>query len=131
MLYHFIYCTIITIIYFYLALLDYLREESNIMPRVGAIGVGGLTGLILGLRGRTFKRLAYSSTGALAMAALCYPRKAEEGFNMAKHYVNVGYNFIYGGNVRSFFSKLLSVDSSTPEKHCSTCEYSDLEYLNM
>lgn len=80
------------------ALLDYLREESNVMPRMGAIGIGGLTGLILGLRGRTFKRLVYSSTGALTMAALCYPKKAEEGVDLAKHYINVGYNFIYGGN---------------------------------
>lgn len=79
------------------ALLDYLREESNVMPRMGAIGIGGLTGLILGLRGRTFKRLVYSSTGALTMGAICYPKKAEEGFDMAKHYINIGYNFIYGG----------------------------------
>lgn len=68
------------------------------IPRVGAIGIGGLAGLILGLRGRTFKRVVYSSTGALAMASLCYPKKAAEGVDLAKHYVNVGYNFIYGGN---------------------------------
>lgn len=70
------------------------------MPRMGAIGIGGLAGLVLGLRGRTFKRVMYTSTGALVMAALCYPKKAEEGLNAAKHYVNVGYNFIYGGNGR-------------------------------
>lgn len=68
------------------------------MPRMGAIGIGGLAGLILGLRGRMFKRIVYSSTGAITMAAICYPKKTEEGFNMAKHYVNVGYNFVYGGN---------------------------------
>lgn len=88
----------ITRLFIFSALLDYLREESNIMPRVGAIGIGGLAGLILGLRGRTFKKVIYSSTGALSMAGLCYPKKAEEGFDLAKHYVNVGYNFIYGGN---------------------------------
>lgn len=68
------------------------------MPRVGAIAIGGLAGLVLGLRGRTFKRLVYSSTGALTTAAICYPKKAEEGLDAAKHYINVGYNFIYGGN---------------------------------
>ncbi|CAL1679108.1 unnamed protein product [Lasius platythorax] len=78
------------------SLLDYLREESNVMPRVGAIAIGGLAGLVLGLRGRTFKRLVYSSTGALTTAAICYPKKAEEGLDAAKHYINVGYNFIYG-----------------------------------
>lgn len=85
------------------AMVDYLREESNFMPRMGAIGIGGLAGLILGLRGRTFKRVVYASTGALAMAALCYPKKAEEGVEAAKHYVRISYNFIYGGklNIRS------------------------------
>ncbi|EFN78829.1 hypothetical protein EAI_04319 [Harpegnathos saltator] len=78
------------------SLLDYVREESNVIPRMGAIGIGGLAGLIFGLRGRSFKRLVYSSTGALTMAALCYPKKAEEGFDLVKHYTNVGYNFIYG-----------------------------------
>ncbi|XP_028049592.2 MICOS complex subunit MIC27 isoform X1 [Monomorium pharaonis] len=78
------------------SLLDYLREESNVMPRMGAIAIGGIAGLVLGLRGRKFKRIMYSSAGALTMAAICYPKKAEEGFDMAKHYVNVGYNFIYG-----------------------------------
>ncbi|XP_011869916.1 PREDICTED: MICOS complex subunit Mic27 isoform X2 [Vollenhovia emeryi] len=78
------------------SLLDYLREESNVMPRMGAIAIGGIAGLVLGLRGRRFKRIVYSSAGALSMAAVCYPKKAEEGFDMAKHYANVGYNFIYG-----------------------------------
>lgn len=78
------------------SLLDYLREESNVMPRMGAIAIGGIAGLVLGLRGRKFKRIMYSSAGALTMAAICYPKKAEEGFDLAKHYVNVGYNFIYG-----------------------------------
>jgi len=68
------------------------------MPRMGAIAIGGIAGLILGLRGRKFKRIMYSSMGALSIAAICYPKKAEEGFDMAKHYVNVSYNFIYGGN---------------------------------
>ncbi|XP_020284011.1 MICOS complex subunit MIC27 isoform X2 [Pseudomyrmex gracilis] len=78
------------------SMVDYLREESNVMPRMGAIGIGGLAGLVLGLRGRTFKRVVYTSTGALAMAALCYPKKAEEGVETAKHYIRISYNFIYG-----------------------------------
>lgn len=77
-------------------LVDYLRDEMNVLPRVGAIGIGGLTGLMLSIRGGTFKRLVYTSTFAGAVGAACYPKKAEEGFNMAKHYANVSYNFIYG-----------------------------------
>ncbi|KYM75466.1 Regulator of G-protein signaling 6 [Atta colombica] len=78
------------------SLLDYLREESNVMPRMGAIAIGGIAGLVLGLRGRKFKRIMYSSAGALSMAAICYPKKTKEGFDITKHYMNVAYNFIYG-----------------------------------
>ena len=68
------------------------------MPRMGAIAIGGIAGLVLGLRGRKFKRIMYSSAGALSMAAICYPKKTKEGFDITKHYMNVAYNFIYGGN---------------------------------
>jgi len=79
-----------------LLMLDYLREESNMMPRLGAVGIGGLTGLIFSLRGGKFKRLVYTSTGALSVAAVCYPKQAQESVTMVKHYANIGYNFVYG-----------------------------------
>ncbi|XP_012262686.2 MICOS complex subunit MIC27 [Athalia rosae] len=77
-------------------LYDYLREESNAAPRMGAIGIGALTGLIFGLRGGAFKKTFYTSTGALAVAAFCYPKQASEGVELVKHYANIGYNFAYG-----------------------------------
>ncbi|XP_058802714.1 uncharacterized protein LOC131670803 isoform X1 [Phymastichus coffea] len=76
--------------------LDYLREETNVMPRIGAVGLGGLTGLILGLRGGKFKKFVYSYTGAVVVASICYPKQAQEATVLAKYYVNVGYNFLYG-----------------------------------
>ncbi|XP_012285707.1 MICOS complex subunit MIC27 [Orussus abietinus] len=77
-------------------MLDYLQQENSTLPRLGAVSVGGLTGLILGLRGGKFKKLVYTSTGALTMAAVCYPRQAQEGVDLVKHYVNISYNFVYG-----------------------------------
>ncbi|XP_043275923.1 MICOS complex subunit MIC27 [Venturia canescens] len=79
-----------------LLMLDYLREESNMMPRLGAVGIGGLAGLIFSLRGGKFKRFIYTSTGALSVAAVCYPKQAQESFSLVKHYANIGYNFVYG-----------------------------------
>ncbi|XP_014223482.1 MICOS complex subunit MIC27 [Trichogramma pretiosum] len=76
--------------------LEMLREETNVLPRIGAVGVGGLSGLILGLRGGKFKKLVYSTTGALIVASICYPKQAQEGMILAKYYMNVGYNFFYG-----------------------------------
>ncbi|KAK2577546.1 hypothetical protein KPH14_003629 [Odynerus spinipes] len=77
-------------------LVEYLHEEDSTMPRLGAVAIGGLTGLILGLRGGFLKRSIYFSTGAFTVGAICYPRKAQEGFQHAKYYANIGYNFIYG-----------------------------------
>ena len=78
-------------------LIDYLREGPNTGPRIGAITVGGLLGFLLGIRGGKFKKLVYTSTGSLAVAGFIYPDKAQSGFEFAKHYTSIGYNFIYGG----------------------------------
>ncbi|XP_053680526.1 MICOS complex subunit MIC27 [Anopheles nili] len=79
---------------------DYLHQEDNTMPRVGAIAIGGLAGLIFGLRGGFFKRVIYTSIGAGGVASICYPQEAEmyaqHGLVEAKKYATIGYNFVYG-----------------------------------
>ncbi|XP_073985182.1 MICOS complex subunit 26/27 isoform X5 [Rhodnius prolixus] len=80
--------------------LKYLREESNVAPRIGAIAVGGLSGYILALRRGIFRKLIYTSIGAGGMAALCYPREAKEysheALQLLKRYIIIGYHFING-----------------------------------
>ncbi|XP_044266641.1 MICOS complex subunit MIC27 isoform X2 [Tribolium madens] len=82
-------------------LLKYLRQEDNTTPKAGAIAIGGLTGFIFGLRGRFFKRTLYTATGALGMAAVCYPKEASEYSQIAiaeaRKYAVIAYNFAYGG----------------------------------
>ena len=82
------------------ATLAFLKEEENYLPRIGAISLGGLTGIIFGLRGGWIRRITYGAAGSLAMSALCYPRQAsevsQEALIYAKKYVVVTYNFIYG-----------------------------------
>ncbi|XP_062562020.1 MICOS complex subunit MIC27 isoform X2 [Armigeres subalbatus] len=79
---------------------DYLNEEDNTMPRVGAIAIGGLAGLIFGLRGGFIRRLLYTSVGAGGVASVCYPQEAElyaqHGLVEAKKFATIGYNFVYG-----------------------------------
>ncbi|XP_076394747.1 MICOS complex subunit 26/27 isoform X2 [Megachile rotundata] len=77
-------------------IVDYLQDEANLMPRIGAVGIGGLSGLILGLRGGMFKRLLYTTTGASIIGCICFPKEAKETFNTVEHYGNITYNFIYG-----------------------------------
>jgi MICOS complex subunit MIC27 len=101
--------------------LDYLRQEENNIPRVGAVAMAGMAGLIFGLRGGFFKKLIYTSTAAtgwfwprniarfffiiiqfLGMAALCYPHQAvlitKDVLDNSKKYASIGYNFINGGS---------------------------------
>jgi len=79
---------------------DYLNEEDNTVPRIGAVAVGGLAGLIFGLRGGFFKRLVYTSIGAGGVASICYPKEAkiytEQALVETRKYGNIGYNFVYG-----------------------------------
>ncbi|XP_055541957.1 MICOS complex subunit MIC27 isoform X2 [Wyeomyia smithii] len=79
---------------------DYLNQEDNTLPRVGAIAIGGLSGLIFGLRGGFFRRLLYTSIGGAGVASICYPQEAEmyaqHGLVEAKKYATIGYNFVYG-----------------------------------
>lgn len=70
------------------------------MPRVGAIAIGGVAGLIFGLRGGFIRRVLYMSVGAGSVASICYPQEAEvyaqHGLVEAKKYATIGYNFVYG-----------------------------------
>lgn len=47
------------------ATVDYITDEENVMPRAGAITIGGLAGLIIGARrrGGLVKKVLYTSTG--------------------------------------------------------------------
>ncbi|XP_055377844.1 MICOS complex subunit MIC27 [Condylostylus longicornis] len=79
---------------------DYLNQPENTMPRVGAIAVGGLAGLIFSLRGGFIKRVLYTGIGAGAIASICYPDEAAKygdvALKEAAKGINIGYNFVFG-----------------------------------
>ncbi|XP_068218058.1 fap1 adhesin-like isoform X2 [Palaemon carinicauda] len=82
--------------------IDYISDEENMLPRVGAITIGGLAGLVLGARkkGGLAKKAFYTSAGITATASMCYPRQAyqisQQAYGTAKEYANIGYNFVAG-----------------------------------
>jgi hypothetical protein len=78
--------TIIHLTFFWFISLMHL---SSRMPRVGAIAISSLAGVVLGVRGGFFRKLFYASVTGSAMGAVCYPREA-------KKYATVVYNFAYG-----------------------------------
>lgn len=84
------------------ALITYLSEESDDKTRMGVIGIGALTGYLLGLRGGILRRLFYSGVVATGMSAICYPNEtyafSQSTIEESKKFVKIAYNFIYGGN---------------------------------
>ncbi|KAI8121728.1 hypothetical protein FF38_04010 [Lucilia cuprina] len=80
--------------------IDYLNQPHNLMPRTGAIAIGGLSGFIFAARGGFIKKVLYTTIGAGAVASLCYPRQAEQFatealFEARKGYA-IAYNFVKG-----------------------------------
>ncbi|KAI5635841.1 apolipoprotein O domain-containing protein [Phthorimaea operculella] len=81
-------------------IVKYLREEENKDIRYGAVGMGGLTGFIFGLRGGIIRRVFYAGIGTTIMGAVCFPEETKELAHqngvLAKQYINIAYNFLYG-----------------------------------
>ncbi|XP_047506832.1 MICOS complex subunit MIC27-like isoform X4 [Pieris napi] len=81
-------------------IVQYLREEENKQARYGAVAMGGLTGFIFGLRGGFIKRVFYATLGTTAMGYVCFPEETKQIMNengtLAKQYINIAYNFLYG-----------------------------------
>ncbi|KPJ17822.1 hypothetical protein RR48_06628 [Papilio machaon] len=81
-------------------IVKYLREEDNKDIRYGAVVMGGLTGFIFGLRGGFIRRVFYAGIGTTAMGAICFPEEtkdlAKNNGALAKQYINIAYNFLYG-----------------------------------
>ncbi|CAK1600279.1 unnamed protein product [Parnassius mnemosyne] len=81
-------------------IVQYLREEDNKEVRYGAVAMGGLTGFIFGLRGGIIRRVFYAGIGTAAMGGICFPEETKEiakrNGALAKQYINIAYNFLYG-----------------------------------
>ncbi|XP_053601230.1 MICOS complex subunit MIC27 isoform X2 [Plodia interpunctella] len=85
-------------------IVKYLREEENKDVRYGAVVMGGLTGLIFGLRGGFIRRVIYTGVGTTTMGLVCFPEDTKEIVKsngvLAKQYINIAYNFLYGGSFK-------------------------------
>ena len=58
--------------------LDYVRAETNLIPKVVLISLSGLSGLLIGFRRSTFRKFLYSTALGTGAAALCFPKEAKD-----------------------------------------------------
>ncbi|KOX75213.1 Apolipoprotein O-like [Melipona quadrifasciata] len=75
---------------------DYLQDEANLIPRIGAVGIGGLSGLVLSLRRGIPTKLVATTAGASIVGCICFPKEAQQVANTLGHYRNITFNFIFG-----------------------------------
>lgn len=79
---------------------DYLSREENHIPRAGAVVLGAMSGIIMGIRGGIFRKAFYGLIGTGIMGSICYPKETEEitqvALGEAKKGVSVAVNFAYG-----------------------------------
>ncbi|CAI4221561.1 unnamed protein product [Auanema sp. JU1783] len=54
---------------------SYVQDEWTVLPKAGAITVGGMAGFVLGLKRGSFGRVLTTATGLATMAAFCYPHE--------------------------------------------------------
>lgn len=57
--------------------LDYIRAETNLIPKVVFITLSGFSGLLVGFRRSSFRKFIYSSALATGATALCFPKEAK------------------------------------------------------
>lgn len=57
--------------------IDYIRSETNIIPKFAFISLSGLGGILLGYKKSIFRKILYSSLLATSSAALCYPKESK------------------------------------------------------
>lgn len=62
--------------------------------------LGGMAGIIFGIRGGIIRKLVYGTIGTGAMGSICYPKEAEkiaqQSLVEAKKAATVAINFAYG-----------------------------------
>lgn len=58
--------------------LEYVRAETNLIPKVVFISLSGLSGLLIGFRRSSFRKFVYSTVLGTGAAALCFPKEAKE-----------------------------------------------------
>jgi hypothetical protein len=71
---------------------EYLQKDGSVMAKAGAITLGGMTGLLYGLRtgscagkrahsllGGTMRRVVMTGAGLGTMTAFCYPHETVRG----------------------------------------------------
>ena len=63
--------------------LEYIRSETNLVPKFVFISLSGLSGLLIGFRKSTFRKLLYTSVLTVGSASLCYPKEAKVYYDQA------------------------------------------------
>ena len=63
--------------------LEYIRSETNLVPKFVFISLSGLSGLLIGYRRSKFRKIFYTTVLTVGSASLCYPKEAKLYYDQA------------------------------------------------
>ena len=63
--------------------LEYIRSETNLVPKLVFISLSGLSGLLIGFRKSKFRKFMYTSVLTVGATSLCYPKEAKVYYDQA------------------------------------------------
>jgi len=85
--------------------LEYVRSETNIIPKVAFISLSGLSGLLIGFRRGIFRKLVYSTVLGGAAAAACFPAETRAYSNRVRTWEKQFATGIYQDYIKSSNNK--------------------------
>jgi len=75
--------------------LEYIRSETNLVPKVVFISLSGLSGLLIGFRKSKFRKFMYTTVLTIGATSLCYPKEAKVYYEQAFGYSRKAANDFY------------------------------------
>ena len=75
--------------------LSYLRSESTVLPKIALISLSGLSGILIGYRKSTARKVFYSVVLGMGTTALCYPNQAKEHADQTRNFIKTNSNQFY------------------------------------
>ena len=75
--------------------LSYLRSESTVLPKIAFISLSGLSGILIGYRKSTARKVFYSIMLGTGTTALCYPNETKEYARQTRNFIHTNTNQFY------------------------------------
>lgn len=111
--------------------LEYIRSETNLVPKVVFISLSGLSGLLIGFRKSKFRKFMYTSLLTVGATSLCYPKEARVYYDQAYGFGKKTASDFYRDYIWPTETKSLKNKPSKTENEMSSAENNKDEVIKL